>query len=346
MPRPNFSKQAAPPQSAPASDPQYAWPPGWSFARFRTATREDLAALPADELARMRAGLRHVLGEDGVGRLAQHLFQEQQQQQQQQQQRQSRRKVEGSSSSSSPSPSSSPLRDLIAPNWLKHWSRRRKGQAWGFVGFVAAGEARRAELEEEVRRIVDVRFDGAGSELPECRDARTKFEIRWVEDDGAIAADADALRERYAKLRPDLPSGLAQELFLCATPEAVDSVLTPDTADRPAALPKWWRADAPFLVAVAADSDPGLEEGHEERGWFRPVFKVAAETLVEELWWLLDSGIMPLRRITRYTRGYGELGRQAESDSDDLDEIWWTMSPSPERLKKRRRIREGLLTAC
>ncbi|OTA55850.1 hypothetical protein K449DRAFT_387887 [Hypoxylon sp. EC38] len=330
MPRPDFSKQAAPPQSAPASalDSQYSdasstyWPPGWSFAKFRAATSEDLVALPADELAKMQAGLRQVLGEDGVSRLAQQLFQEEQQ-------KKLKVEDEGGSLSSSHKP--------IAPNWLKHWSQRRKGQVWGFVCFRATGETRWKAFEEEVRRIIDVQFESAAAlEFSDYEDARAKFEIRWIEDDRASTADADVLRKRYAEMRPDLPSGLAQELFLCATPEAVDSVLTPDAADRPTADSKWWRADAPFLVAVAADSDPGLEEGHEERDWFRPRFKVAAETLVEELWWLLDSDIMPLRRITRYTRG---LGGQAETDGDDLDEIWWTTSPSPERLKKRRRFR-------
>ncbi|KAI0107412.1 hypothetical protein F4776DRAFT_645167 [Hypoxylon sp. NC0597] len=243
--------------------------------------------------------------------------------------------AEGEKGSSPALPSSS-SRKPIAPNWLKHWSRRRRGQVWGFIGFRAADEARWEEFDEEVRRIIELQFESAGSELPDYEEARAKFEIRWIEDDGAVAADADALRKRYAELRPDLPSGLAQELFLCAMPEAVDSVLTPDTADRPTAGSRWWRADAPFLVAVAANSDPGLEEGHEERDWFRPVFKVAVETLVEELWWLLDSNIMPLRRITRHTRG---LGGQTETDSDGLDDIWWTMSPSPKRLK-RHRIRD------
>ncbi|KAI1410225.1 hypothetical protein F5Y13DRAFT_192409 [Hypoxylon sp. FL1857] len=214
------------------------------------------------------------------------------------------------------SDTSSSSRKPIAPNWLNHWSRRRKGEVWGFVGFYVADEARREEFEEEVRRIIGIQFGGAGSELPDYDDARAKFEIRWIEHNGAVAADADTLRKRYAEMRPDLPSGLAQELFLCATPEAVDSVLAPDTTDRPTAASKWWRADAPFLVAIAADTDPGLEEGHEERDWFRPVFKVAAETLVEELWWLLDSDIMPLRRITRYTKGHGE--RDAELEDIDL----------------------------
>ncbi|KAI1142077.1 hypothetical protein F5Y05DRAFT_369641 [Hypoxylon sp. FL0543] len=235
--------------------------------------------------------------------------------------------------------SSSSLPKPITPNWLKHWSRRRKGQAWGFVGFRAADEPRWEEFEAEVRRIVDVQFESAEPGLPDYEDARAKFEIRWIEDDGAVAGDVETLRNRYAKLRPDLPSGLAQEVFLCATSDAVDSVLTSDAADRPIAGSNWWRADAPYLVAVAADSDPGLEEGHEEQDWFRPAFKVAVETLVEELWWLLDSDIMPLRRITRFTRGNGESGEQTDTDGDYLDDIWWTMSPSPERLRKRRRIR-------
>ncbi|KAI1127424.1 hypothetical protein F5Y10DRAFT_278108 [Nemania abortiva] len=337
MPRPTFAKPPVPPQPEPTHSPlsmQYSdasssyWPPGWSFERFRAATMEDHQQLPPDELAKMQAGLRDVLGEDGVGRLAQQLFQEQ--------------KKRDVSESGAKTPSS--MGSIIVPNWLKHWERRRRGQPWGFVAFRAAcyeDEARWTEFKMEVQRIIDIQFERVattGSEIPYFKDARETFAIRWVEDDASVTLNADALREKYNEMRSDIPSAFSQELFLCATPESVDSVLITDASDRPTADSAWWRAGAPFLVAVTADGDPGLEEGHEERGWFQPVFKVAIETVVEELWWIVDSDIMPLRRLTRYMRGQDELGATRTSDHDDLEDTWWTTSPSPERLRKRRNI--------
>ncbi|KAI0204200.1 hypothetical protein F4808DRAFT_371742 [Astrocystis sublimbata] len=345
MSRPNFSQQPAPEPPAPASsETQYSdasstyWPEGWSFAKFRTATIQDLNALPEGELAKMQAGLREVLGEDGVGRLAQQLYQEEQQR---------KRKADGghqlevATNKTAPSPTS---RMPFPPNWLKHWSERCKGQVWGFVGFHAGGETRWGEFEAEVRRIVDIQLESSGAaEFPHFEEARSKLEIRWIQDDGALG-NPHALRQKYAELRPDLPSGLSQELFLCATPGAVDSVLTLDAAHRPTADSKWWRADAPYLVAVNTHSepDPGLEEGHEERDGFRPMFKVAIETLASELWWHLDSQITTLARLTFYTRCCDELGGQIEIHCDDFDDIWWSTGPTPARLAKRCKIREGL----
>lgn len=97
-------------------------------------------------------------------------------------------------------------------------------------------------------------------------------------------------------------------MFLCASPGAVESFLPAPGAELPSPGSQRWRSDAPFLLAVAADTEHKLEDGHEEREWLKPVFKVAAETLVDELWWLLDADIMPVRRLTRNVRGSDELG--------------------------------------
>ncbi|KAH6845742.1 hypothetical protein B0I37DRAFT_313182 [Chaetomium sp. MPI-CAGE-AT-0009] len=143
--------------------------------------------------------------------------------------------------------------------------------------------------------------------------------------------------EKWGFLGKDLPAGLSHCLFLCASQEAVDSVTSLDEDELPTLESVPWRPTAPFLLAVSTDANPGLEEGHEEREWFKPVFKVAAETIVDELWPLVDSGGMPLRRITRHVKGSSELGAEETADGEELEDIWWTMAPSPERLKKRRR---------
>jgi len=162
--------------------------------------------------------------------------------------------------------------------------------------------------------------------------------------DGANVA---TLRNTYADLRPDLPAGLSQNVFLWISSDVVESILGNDDDTAAAEVPqpsltKRWRPSAPYVLAVAADADPGLEEGHEERRWFRPVFKVAAEVLVDEFWWLLDSNMMPLRRITRGVKGVGdeeaETGAQQDDGVHDLEEMWWSTAPSPARLKKRRQL--------
>ncbi|OHF00782.1 hypothetical protein CORC01_03856 [Colletotrichum orchidophilum] len=88
MPRPSIAEEAPEPDTSqatvPASQQLYSdasssyWPPGWNYSRFRHATQEDVASLPVDELLKMQAGLRDVLGEDGVGQLAVHVYEEQQ----------------------------------------------------------------------------------------------------------------------------------------------------------------------------------------------------------------------------------------------------------------------------
>jgi hypothetical protein len=142
----------------------------------------------------------------------------------------------------------------------------------------------------------------------------------------------------------DLPAGLSQKVFLWISSEVVESILGNDDDAAAAEVPqpsltKRWRPSAPYVLAVAADADPGWEEGHEERRWFRPVFKVAAEVVVDELWWLLDSDMMPLRRIIRGVKGVGgeeaETGAQQDDGVHDLEEMWWSTAPSPARLKKQ-----------
>jgi hypothetical protein len=85
-----------------------------------------------------------------------------------------------------------------------------------------------------------------------------------------------------------------------------------------------WRDDAPFVLAVSQDVDPGLEDGHEENAWIKLTFKVAIEVLIDQFWDLIASDMMPLRRVTRLLK--------SEADT------WWSLSPSPEQLAKRRRV--------
>lgn len=157
---------------------------------------------------------------------------------------------------------------------------------------------------------------------------------------------ADSLRSKYAALKPTLNSGLSGDIFLCASPEAVESFEkeAPHT-DETSIL---WRPWAPFVLAVAADKEAGLERGHEDSIWLKPVFKVAAEALVESLIDVVDMGT-PLQRVTRNVKGAKDLDGAAdiqneevsERETVELDEIWWSVHPSPEQLRNQREARES-----
>ncbi|KAL2879275.1 hypothetical protein SGCOL_005401 [Colletotrichum sp. CLE4] len=344
MPRPSFAEEApevdTPHVATPTNQPIYSdasssyWPPGWNYDRYRHATPDDVASLDVDELLKMQAGLRDVLGEEGVGQLAMHVFEEQQ------------RDAEKSTADSTTETAKKTEADYMPPNWLKHWKKCHEGQTWGMVAFRTAcydDQERWETFAKQVHRIVKLTFqrDADGIDAPEYfKDAEAKFEIRWVEDPALASAPAEDLRDRFDVMKSDLPAGLSEKVFLVASSAVVASVLDLGEGDRPTTKSKWWRTAAPFFIAVAADTDPGLEEGHEEREWFKPIFKVAAETIVEEFWWLLDSDIMPLRRITRSVRGLNSLADTdgGVSRSEDLEDIWWSTAPSPDRMRKRRRV--------
>ncbi|EXF78324.1 hypothetical protein CFIO01_00319 [Colletotrichum fioriniae PJ7] len=344
MPRPSFAEDAPEPDTpqvaTPTTQPVYSdasssyWPPGWNYNRYRHATADDVTSLPVDELLKMQAGLRDVLGEEGVGQLAMHVFEEQQ------------HDAERPGDESTAETTKDLEVEYIPPNWLKHWKKRHEGQTWGMMAFRTAcyDDQERWEIfVQQVQRIVQIPFqrDADGADVPEYfEDAESKFEIRWVEDPALASATADDLRDKFDNMKSDLPAGLSEKVFLVASSAVVASVLDLGEGDRPTTKSKWWRTSAPFFLAVAADTDPGLEEGHEEREWFKPIFKVAAETIVEEFWWLLDSDIMPLRRITRSVRGLEGLAdaETGTSRSEGLEDVWWSTAPSPERMRKRHRV--------
>ncbi|RYP37880.1 hypothetical protein DL767_002752 [Monosporascus sp. MG133] len=378
------------------------WPPGWSFDRYARATAEDNAALPGDERAKMQAGFRDVLGEDGVAEMARVVWQEQLRV----------KKLEEATSSSSLSSSSAQgqrRRQPPPPDWLKTWRKRYQGQPWGFVAFRTATATATAttnsdveEFQTRVREIVEIPFDAAleqGQPADEVAKARSTFEIRWVEvgEEGEetkaeeshsrrniiVADPVERLRTRYRAMRESgsLPPGLCLPTFLCASPAAVASVLsTPlggdNNGEKPGTTSPRWRSGAPFLLAVAAEEERGVTDdeadesvgGGGEKDWFKPVFKVATEVLVDELWWVVEEQITSLGKLTRFVReaavtdgaeaaegekekegekrpggGHGRddgdrQGEEPGHDDDGLDDIWWSVHMPPHRMRKRRRV--------
>jgi hypothetical protein len=175
-----------------------------------------------------------------------------------------------------------------------------------------------------------------------------------------------------------LPSGLDLPVFLCASPAAVASVLRTSPAEAKEAhegKPRWRSGDIPFLLVAAVETEQGIVEeedddeeeetkvGGGERSWFKPVFKAAAEVLVDELWWVVAEQMTSLGQMTRFVRGAtvaeehvttteeereGEGGEAADvgseqaeepgHDDDGLDDIWWTVHMPPRQMRKRRRV--------
>ncbi|CAG9990105.1 unnamed protein product [Clonostachys byssicola] len=332
------------------------WPPGWNFHRFVHATAEDTEALPDDERAKMQAGFRDILGEDGVHELARVVWQEQQRLEQQ----------------ASPSPRPT----LPTPDWLKAWKRHYRGRPWGFVAFrVGGANLDFEEFKSRIERIVELPFDAAverGHLADEIAEARSTFEIRWVDvGDGfrdGVEGDSDRLnatdpverlRAKYRALRESdgFPPGLHLPLFLCASTDSIASVLQMRPSSQPGIDSPRWRPGAPFLLVVAAEDEQGPvdDEGIEpidggEQTWFKPVFKAAAEVLVEALWGVAERQITSMRNLTRFVRGATILDSpslenedtdilQGKEEADDgLDDMWWSVHRPPHRMKQRRRF--------
>ncbi|KAI1420324.1 hypothetical protein F5Y12DRAFT_788345 [Xylaria sp. FL1777] len=320
------------------------WPAGWNFDRFSKASSlELLQELPEGEYAKLQAGIQEALDEPARKRLSEYLVQL------------ARKKIVDEQAAGTPAAPQAQT-NPVAPDWLRQWTRRHRDRTWGFVAVKTAsyddGE-RWNEFKARIRNIMEIPFErdidssSASAVTEDASAARAKLELHWIEDPGLDGqTDPDILRDRYSQIRPSLPSGQSQNVFLVASKDAIASVLddaTDQKTDEAASsnLPRW-RSKAPYVLAVSADADPGLEEGHEEREWFKPVFRVAAEVLVDEFWHLLDSDFMPLRRITRYIKGTdldGQVLATGDYD-DDLEDLWWSMAPSPQRLRKRRQVEE------
>ncbi|CAN9147548.1 unnamed protein product [Alternaria sp. RS040] len=387
------------------------WPPGWNFQRYAHATPADNAALSDEERAKMQAGFREALGEDGVMEMARIVWQEQLR----------RMKLEKESSSAATASSSSSAQKQQQqkrpppppPDWLKTWRKRAGGNgggAWGFVAFctssaiAAMPESDVAKFHTRVREMAEIPIQKAleeeGQPANEIDEARRSFEIRWVEVDdddedvkgekgkGEVETGEDWVekaRASYRAMRESgvLPSGLDLPVFLCASPAAVASVLRTSPAEVKEAhegKSRWRSGDVPFLLVAAAETEQGIVEdddddddeeeeeeetkvGGGERSWFKPVFRAAAEVLVDELWWIVAEQMMSLGQTTRFVRGatvaeehvttteeerQGEGGEAADVgsgraeepgyDDDGLDDIWWTVHMPPRQMRKRRRV--------
>ncbi|RDW84000.1 uncharacterized protein DSM5745_04326 [Aspergillus mulundensis] len=348
------------------------WPPGWNFARFASATPADNATLSEEERANMQAGLRDVLGEEGVAELARVMWQEQL--------RAMRAEKEKKAVAAG---THAQRRVPPPPAWLEAWKKMYKdsGKRWGFVcvwtdAAVSAAEGKAGpgsggveEFQDRVREIAEIPFKAAleqGQPAELIEDARKTFEIRWAQLDDNKEKDmgntnlVERLRARYHSMQEpgSIQQGLALPVFLVVSPSAVASVLS-TSEEKPEATSSGRRSEAPFLLAVAAEEEQDVVDDDEEanvpvgrradKDSFKPVFRVAVEVLVGELWPVVEEQITTLDKMTTYVQGADvtehalpihddEECEGAGQDEDALDAIWWSMHPPPHRMRKRRRL--------
>ncbi|KAL8335744.1 hypothetical protein RB598_009775 [Gaeumannomyces tritici] len=162
------------------------WAPGWNYQRYSNATTEDILGLAPGELLKMQAGLRDVLGEQGVVAMARHNFARSlptaEEAMATPNVEAGRRCSDGAlmsdafeghaqgSEAVQGAPEEAVCVD-IPPNWLRLWVKRHEGEPWGFVAIRAAcyggegeeeeEEARWARFKEAFGKMVEVPFDWA-----------------------------------------------------------------------------------------------------------------------------------------------------------------------------------------
>lgn len=291
------------------------WPPGWNFARWRRSTQAEIFALPEDELTKTQAGLREVLGEDGVDQLAELIFAESLQKEQAKQQ----------DDNVMPSQGVAELR----PNWLTIYDRRCKGRAWGFVvikAFKSDGDdGTWTKFKLKLEEISRLPF--ALEKFHNVDEASSHWTLDWLEEDYEKQPDLDIkeLQTKFAShISAQSENFLSSKLFLVATQGVVSQVLKQAMPDTEA---KRWRAGAPYILAL-----PG--EGSAK------AFRVASETLADELWVALEGLESSVSDISASVQPVSLVAGEgpAVDDIDDLEDIWWSTAPSPSRLRKRRRI--------
>lgn len=248
-----------------------------------------------------------------------------------------------------------------APDYLRQWRRHCNGGPWGFYAFRTAlyGEDERwQEFKARFDTIVNIPFDQVvedhhGHEYEEVAEARKMFTVSWIEDEQLAGANADVLRKRYIQMKEDneVEGMLDLDMLLYASPEAVESILSPDPDDLPTTKTLAFRDEAPFLLAVLmeesmnsqSDDEPyDAKDPNDEANWYKPIFKVPVEVLVNELWMTMEDPIMELTQITRNVRGSTELGGELPEITtlDEPYEHWWGAGPTPRSIKRRRMRRE------
>ncbi|KAL2828494.1 hypothetical protein BDW59DRAFT_159698 [Aspergillus cavernicola] len=202
------------------------------------------------------------------------------------------------------------------PDLMRIWKGGHQGQPQGERGFVGFGTRAAAavaewmagstgkgveEFQDRVREIVEIPFGAAleeGQVAEEIGEARGMFEIRWVQlddeeeedkegEEDEIEEEADLVERLCARYRSMQESGTSPTVF-------PSQYFLLHLHQPPA-----WRPGAPFLLAVSTEEEQGVvdddPEAVEQFGRskeiesFKPVFRVAVEMLVGELWPVVEE---------------------------------------------------------
>ncbi|EFR02326.1 hypothetical protein MGYG_05323 [Nannizzia gypsea CBS 118893] len=328
------------------------WPEGWNWARFADPSgyRTLLSEVSKDEFVRLFEGFEDVLGKEGMREMCKYTAQIHE------------KKLQEERGSSIP--------PYKAPRFLEEYRRKfpNRDHPWGFVAFRTVlydNEARWVDFKARLQRILNLAFDEEvkrykGHEYEDIAIGRKLFTLHWIEDNELDGAIEDTLREWYKKMKleKEVPIGMDYSLFLSTCPEAVDSVFADPL---PTIDSSFWRDDAPFLLVVMElaegdlptdqyDSDNPYDPDDRlcENNWFKSVFKVAVEIIPNCFWEEVEMGVTmgtPLTRLTSKVKGCNQLlGGPVPRGvlRDNLRELWWTSSPSPQERKRKLKMIDEL----
>jgi len=301
----------------------------------------------------MQAGLRKMLGEKGVGKLAMFLYQ-----QEVERERLSRKEPSDGDGTKEQAEAQTDTYNIstsahdgvttsidIPPNWLTRWEKYHHNASWGFFAFRLAfydDEKRWEEFKARMDKYLEQTCKSGACQstmTDKIEAAYQKFEIRWIEDPDLAGAKVEELRVRFQSAIDEHASGFLQNLFLCVTSGAVGSLLSSCGDDEKLSTElKRGRSSIPYLYAVSAEASDA-ENGKNDELAFKPIFKVAVDALINQLWWQVDSDINPLDELTRWVKKSDELDEEDESSNDSQEEIWSSSAPPLDRVRKRMKLR-------
>ncbi|MCJ1458024.1 hypothetical protein MMC28_008394 [Mycoblastus sanguinarius] len=264
------------------------FPPGWSRARLVNAASDEITALPDDEKDRMYDSLRATLDPDGFKLLLGEMSRNYQ----------ARLAEEGASQATGHVGTEEDLRpDLRGPFLAtldKLYNASVPGQ-WGFVVYrlVYGDEMQWAEFRRRWDDMVAHRLD-AYTAVAAVESARQRLRFQWVEDPAMDAMGVTDVAPRYRALLAggEVAAGLAHSICLAVTPESMRSVL-----DSVVGSPTERENREKIAFAVAVDRNAGGEPERGEEVEWAGSFKVAVESLVDELFVVVGGDIMAPREL-------------------------------------------------
>ncbi|KAJ5675300.1 uncharacterized protein N7477_005234 [Penicillium maclennaniae] len=125
---------------------------------------------------------------------------------------------------------------------------------------------------------------------------------RWVEDPTLDSASSQEVSRRFDEMWPNLSRGYSTSVCLMVTPDSLESVLN---SPLPSSAPQAERKELPFVLAISrvAHEIP-IEQDTEELEKDtdckpRTYFRVAVESLMNDLYWITALDIMDLASYHR-----------------------------------------------